>query len=505
MGMFKIGAMDKTTKFAFVLFLLFLVVGLGLRLVDLTDPPFDFHPTRQFRGALIARSLYYEFFVPDGSPQQEAAIALGKGFEEFEPPVLEFITAAVYWITGGEKLWVARIFSSLFWVVGGAGLFWFTRRAVGKEAALAALFYYLFLPFSVEASRSFQPDPFMTMWVVLAMLAAYRWAEGQEWKWALLTALFSGLAVLVKVVAAFLIGGMMIALVVPALIKKERIDIRQVLAMAAGMIVLPAVYYLIQAQDSASNYVQNWVIALLPLLKQKVFWLGWYQRLKNLLLIPAVVGALAGIFFAKPVLRRMLVGLWLGYFLYGLSLPHQISTHSYYHIQLIPIVALSIAPLVQWGYRLVVGERRVLAYLAYAGLLLAPVVPVWLISQNLIEEDYRHEPPYWETVGAAVPEDGDSIALVQYYGYLVMYYGEEQIAVWPDSAEQRLAELRGSGQDDDFEAYFQKLVEGKTYFMVINMRDFKRQKNLNEYLTGTYPVYEEGSGYLIFDLTNPIE
>ena len=37
------------------------------------------------------------------------------------------------------------------------------------------------------------------------------------------------------------------------------------------------------------------------------------------------------------------VRLWVGYLLYGLTLPFQMFTHSYYHIQLIPIVALGLA------------------------------------------------------------------------------------------------------------------------------------------------------------------
>ncbi|HJS29813.1 MAG TPA: hypothetical protein VJ768_09335, partial [Anaerolineales bacterium] len=36
------------------------VVGLGVRLADLTDPPLDFHPTRQLRSAIIAREMYLE-------------------------------------------------------------------------------------------------------------------------------------------------------------------------------------------------------------------------------------------------------------------------------------------------------------------------------------------------------------------------------------------------------------------------------------------------------------
>ncbi|MEJ5225677.1 MAG: hypothetical protein WHV44_14560, partial [Anaerolineales bacterium] len=36
-----------------------LAAGLVIRLFDLSDPPLDFHPTRQFFSALKARGMYY--------------------------------------------------------------------------------------------------------------------------------------------------------------------------------------------------------------------------------------------------------------------------------------------------------------------------------------------------------------------------------------------------------------------------------------------------------------
>ncbi len=37
-----------------------LAAGFGVRMVNLKDPPLDFHPVRQLRSALIARGLYYQ-------------------------------------------------------------------------------------------------------------------------------------------------------------------------------------------------------------------------------------------------------------------------------------------------------------------------------------------------------------------------------------------------------------------------------------------------------------
>ncbi|HEY5574635.1 MAG TPA: hypothetical protein VIK64_16560, partial [Anaerolineales bacterium] len=43
-------------------------LGLALRLYDLTDPPLDFHPTRQLRVAIITRGIYYKM-IPTADPE----------------------------------------------------------------------------------------------------------------------------------------------------------------------------------------------------------------------------------------------------------------------------------------------------------------------------------------------------------------------------------------------------------------------------------------------------
>ena len=38
-----------------------------------------------------------------------------------------------------------------------------------------------------------------------------------------------------------------------------------------------------------------------------------------------------------------------------------------------------------------------------------------------------------------------------------------------------------------------------------DFEEFDRQSQLKERLFGSYPVYAEGDGYLIFDLKNPVQ
>src|SRR5688572_22976646 len=192
---------------------LVLVFGaaLAIRLYDLTDLPLDFHPTRQLLSAIKARGLYYET-QPDGVPtwKLETAIRQAKLKADVEPVVFERLVAFTYRFTG-EQVWLARIYSSLFWLIGGIFLFMLVRELISFEGAIFSTAYYLFFPYAIIASRSFQPDPLMVMLILAFWWMFSRWItfisnspDGRRtWGYALLAGLLGGFAIFIKFSAAF--------------------------------------------------------------------------------------------------------------------------------------------------------------------------------------------------------------------------------------------------------------------------------------------------------------
>lgn len=143
--------------------------------------------------------------------------------------------AYTYLVTG-ENIAVARVWMTVFSLAAGVALFDLMRRTTSHWAALVALAFYLVLPFSVQASRSFQPDPLMTSAFVIGVYFLYRWSEEQTWKWAIFAGVFLGLATFVKIVIAFFVGAAAIALVLFTL-GRNFWRSKQVWAMAAVMVV----------------------------------------------------------------------------------------------------------------------------------------------------------------------------------------------------------------------------------------------------------------------------
>jgi len=477
-------------------------LGLALRLYDLTDPPLDFHPTRQLRVAIITRSIYYKM-IPTADPEvRQTALSFARSMGTYEPPILENLVALAYRLLGGERLWVSRVFTSIFWLVGGAALFDLARRMTSLDAAIVSLLYYLFLPFAVIASRSFQPDPGMVMWVILAMLAFYRWSEQKSWRWAVVAGLASGIAVLVKVVAAYLIAGLAVAVVIQAFGIKQIFRMPQVWVMAVLMVLPPLVYYGFVLEGRSSDYFLSWTVALIPLVLNPAFYVQWLVHLRDLMGLAVLFLALSGVLISKPKNRAILLGLWIGYAVYGLTLPYQITTHSYYNLQLVPIIALSLAPVADALIARLADQSGAWQAL-FGGLVVAfSAFSLWTTIYQLDSQDYRETPAMWQKIASALPAGGKIVALTQDYGYPLMYYGWKKVGLWPDSAEFKLAGLRGKGEPDVLQE-FRDRTEGSSYFLVTEFEQLDDQPALKQLLDAEYPVYAQGDGYQLFDLEKP--
>jgi hypothetical protein len=476
------------------LLIIFLALGGFLRLLDITDPPLDFQPSRQLRNSLVAREIYYSLLPSATTEQREASASFALSVGKYEPPVIETIVAITYLFTGGENIASARVWETLFWLVAGVALFDLMRRSVSLWAAFAALAYYLVLPFSVQASRSFQPDPLMTAAFVIGIYFLYRWSEEQLWKWAILAGVFLGLATLVKIVIAFFAGAAAIALVLYTL-KKDFWKSKQVWAMAAMMIVPALIFYILLNQSRSTEYFFAWTVTLIKLITSTDFYSKWLAFIGSLFGLTVIFLSLAGDLLAPPRLRWLLISLWIGYLLYGLTLPYQMYTHSYYHIQLIPIIALGLAAALNPLFESVAAQSGV-GRVGFILLIIAVLgYQSWVARSVLVAEDFHHEPAFWREVGAVIPADADVIGLTQDYGFRLMLWGWRKVSLWPLSTGLSI-ERGGSGQAA---GDFTSITAGKDYFLVTAFGQLEKQPDLKIILE-QYPIVVQGNGYVLYDL-----
>lgn len=484
--------------------LILLLFGLGLRLVDLTDPPFDFHPTRQLRAAIIARGMYFEM-LPDADPiMREQASQLRVMLKSYEPQVFERIVALTYLAAGGEHLWIARLFAILFWCVGGGLLFDLARRVVSWRGGLVALGYYLLQPLAVSASRSFQPDPLVTMWILVTLWTAYRWNRLRSWRWAVTTGLIAGLTLLIKVTAVFFLAPAVILLVL------DMWGLRQVLRrwevwVAAGLAsLIPAAYYIAQLGSYSASYFEFWTGSFYNLWFEPAFYVQWLKLLDRLFNLALLVAGLLGVaILSIKGVRNALLGMWIGYGIYGMCFPFQIKSHEYYSLMFVPVVALSLAALGElllenlkaktWFWRLVVS----------AAVLVGVAYPVWTTYTGMVGVNYAGEAAAWTKMGRELPAEGQILALTHDYGVRIGYYGWRFVHLWPGTDEFYMLSMRANsdGQEvEDFEQLFLTETRNMDYFLITRFDQLEAQPLLKDRLYSQYPIVGQGDGYILFDL-----
>ncbi|HSJ87467.1 MAG TPA: glycosyltransferase family 39 protein [Anaerolineales bacterium] len=483
------------------LFILF-SVALAIRLYDLTDLPLDFHPTRQLLSAIKARALYFQT-QPDGisTEELEMGIRQAKLKAQVEPVIFERVVAFTYRFTG-EKLWIARIYSSLFWLIGGVFLFLVVHDLVSFDGAIFSTAYYLFFPYAIIASRSFQPDPLMVTLILAFWWLFSRWVRFPSWLNALLAGLIGGLAIFIKLSAVFFVIGAALGLAPSRYAWRDVLRNGQVWAIAI-LGALPGMLYLIYGLFIEGGLGSQFSGRFVPsLLLSPLNYLGWMTKVDKAAGGIFVMLALLGFFVTTDKrLRTFMFGLWGGYLLYSLFFDYHSATHDYYQLPFIPMVAVSLSPLGEWFFaRLteatVQGAQRTIAYLI---LIVGMFMVIWNVRNQMKAVDYRPQAVMWAQIGQAI-QDKSVIALIQDYGARLEYWGRRNVPTWPYTGDLAAKNLRNG--KFSFDEFFADYSSKKEFFLVTDFDELNNQPQLKARLQ-SFPVFAEGDGYKIFDLRKP--
>ena len=377
-------------------------------------------------------------------------------------------------------------------MLGALPLYCLARRL---GAGWRATGHYLFLPYAVIANRSFQPDPDglpdRAVW-------AFPLAQSPRWK-----PFWPGLAILIKQVAVFfLLGHSRDAhcAVGPWWAVRSKRPGRSRCFRRSGA----ALQHLRCVDRRFSRAVQP---ALLPQLwTDPAYYLNWIRQIDLSAGLPAFLLALCGWAF---VLRRTLgwgLAGWLGgYLVYGFVFAHHISTHDYYQLPILPFVALGFAPLADllWREANVLSYRRLSAVILSLLLVFTSVYAIYQARSTLKKADYRELPAVWQQISREVNyEPAAVIGLFEDYGAGMTYWGYFIPNLWPSTGDVRFREM--AGQDISEGQIFEAQAAGRSFFIVTDLADFDRQTDLKRLLYDRYPLYAQGTGYLVFDLRHPL-
>jgi hypothetical protein len=475
-----------------------LVAALLLRIDGISNPSVA---SRELYGDLLARQYYFGDGGGLATPERHVVNELGRVFNPIEPPVLNLAAAAGFHLTGGENLWLPRLFSVLFWVGGGIFVYLIAGRLMTSAGALVALALYLFWPFGVWISRRGMPDAMMVALLLVSVFLLIRYWERPSVGRLVVAGSVASLATAAKPgVALIFLSVLFIVLAVSkrslwATLRNGRLPLYLVLASA-----LTLTYYIygtyirdFLAGESESRVEPH-------LLLTGWFWNGWRSMLAAsipfpqkqgfLALIP-LAAALTGVALANRSARAILVGLWLGYIAFGLTFTYHIATHSYYSLPLIPILALSIGVLA--GFMLErlkeapVVRGGLVAFIALGVAVAAFKSQAVSTSENprRLVTDYRRIGQLTEHTTHALVIDQLLVSPISYWGWMVTNY-------WYEPTPGRdLPASGGPSPGIDPSQY--------SYLIVMDVTELQTEPKLRAFTRGL-PVVERTGDYAVFDL-----
>jgi len=488
------------------LLVLIFLAALALRLVCLTRPPFDYHPSRQYRSALLARSFYLE--GTPGIPAWRKAVAADAVQKQWtlEPPILERLASWGYRLLGRESLWLPRLLSSVFWLVGGGFLYRVARRTADTDAAILSTAFYLLLPYAVPASATFQPDPLMVMMLLVSIWTILRWHDRSSKAALTAAAVVSALAVLTKPMCIFPIFASFVSIAVWKHGLRKAI-LSPGLLVFTGVLVVFSVAYYGYGLFVVGSLRESARMSFIPrLLLSPFFWGRWLQQVLTVLGPAALLGGLIGIQLARRGLSRaLLAGLWTGYVVFGLVFNYHTHTHDYYHLQLVPIVALSLGPVcagilnlarrtnTQWYWR---GA-------AWVVLLVAAASSFVLVYSRLAPgaPDCERQIRTAEEIGEIVGHSTRTIYLNSPTAKPVQYYGEFSGKYYPNPDNLKVMRYQGMKPVTTRERLRGMVEEySAEYFIAADLGFFRKQPDLRELLTEEFPVVAQSEDFVVFDL-----
>lgn len=461
---------------------------------------------REYNSAIFARAFYFENNEEIEPWRQRNAQATRDLYPLLEPPVTEYLLAAAYRLTGREEIWFGRLITSAFWLVGGFFLYGLARRTVGADAAVIATGIYLLGHWAILVSRSVQPDALMMMMFLMSLHAIVRHFDAPRRSGLVLVAALVGLTVLLRPLAGFAIAGAYLALALRSRGRWSRGFVEDVLIFAT-LSAMPSVLYYGHGILVGGDLRGQAAMSFRPhLLVHEEFWKRWLASAVSVVGGVTVLGAVLGYASrAGAVARKWVVGALGGYVVFALCFTYHTITHPYYHIQLLPLLAIGAG---LFWVRVVRLLREKLGRACWV-----PIVAMLVLFFHLGLRELQAElgrPKNIESlelareIGERIGHSDRVVMVARHYGLPLEYHGEFAGKAWPvplDDAFYRAPGARALSVEERLGA-MGFLPE---YFVITDLERYARvHADLAEYLAARYELVAKRPDLEIHRYRRPI-
>jgi hypothetical protein len=236
------------------------------------------------------------------------------------------------------------------------------------------------------------------------------------------------------------------------------------------------------------------------LLTKKDFWQGWFELAVKVAEFTPLLLAVIGFFLLRDSkVRYLIIGLAVGFVVFSVAFTYHIHTHPYYHIQLFPIIGLSLGTIVINVAKSIRQSAGKFWWMPMAAtLLLVSYFGYYEIHDSLYQTRLE-DPSVAQEIGEIVRHSPHTVFVSYYYGVPLEYHGEFGGAPWPVRIEDAFYRRPGERQltvEERIKAF------GFTpeYYVVTNFGLFSRKHgDLQAYLETTCSLLAQTDDYIVYN------
>jgi 4-amino-4-deoxy-L-arabinose transferase-like glycosyltransferase len=462
---------------------LVLLAALLVRLPGLNDPSIE---QRENQSSLIARGYYLAGREDIPAWQRRVLDQVDTVLKAYEPPLLELASATFDRATGAERIWFPRLLSTLAWLVGAVCLAFLALRLTNTAGMLTAVGLYVAWPYAFWQSRKFMPDSLLVACILAATLAIVRyWERPTRGRFAAAAAAAAVATVIKPGVGLFFVVAVFVALALAHdRLRAEIVSGR--LVVFVGVAASLAVGYFLIGKATGFTQPGAGEGRLMPdYVFERQFWTGWWdmvsfllttpQRQTSLALLPLTLGILGLTLTPRGAPRAILWGLATGYVVFGLAFARYTSTHPYYALMLIPILALALGVVVG---RLWDALARSTPARAALGFVVVAVVVVGTykayVSISGPNETVQQRIADYRRIGELTDHTTRAIIVNPSLGHPVMYWG------WIVGQEWDLGQPTLPSAIDPAEKDYLIVVDNGSFDASPGLREFARGRRVVE-------------------------
>jgi uncharacterized membrane protein len=388
-------------------------------------------------------------------------------------------------------------------MIGGVFVYLSGKRILSPDGALFASALFLFIPYGIAASRSFQPDPLTVALISSSIYIILRHDSAPTRRNLVFMITLSALAIFVKLTAIFFVFSVFIGFALRRHGLLRGIISRESIIFAIGALFPSFIFYFlgIYVLKFLENQTGGRFVPALWLTLG--YWANWIAQVGVVIGFVPLIIAIQGVLTAqRGEQRTLLISLWVGYLIYGLIFTYHISSHDYYSLPFIPVAAFSIAGVADFLFL----KRRFAFIFSPLLLIVTMVIGSAVFLQSL---EYAGDPISLEQTAAEIGEDvhhsDKTIFYADDYASIIRYYGDTAGIVWPMTNDIAAAKLAGE-PDMTAEKRFQTMTANQSfdYFVLTQSAKFGAQPDLVRFLQIHFPVLKQTSDYAVFDLQHPL-